>query len=161
MVVYNVTINITLVVFYTCLTMNKPLLFMAHKYTLLQHSYKDSATTAWKDCVTTNYIIKLYLPQIFSGASNSSKIGWLRNISRDFKQRPRTSASVICTVFPGRHPLAANKSKVMNKILKSALQSVELKLCTIAKEVTTRIYPVSELHKLQPDDKINLRIELL
>ena len=60
MVVYNVTINITLVVFYTCLIMNKSLLFMAHKYTLLQHSYKDSATTGWKDCVTTNCIIKLY-----------------------------------------------------------------------------------------------------
>ena len=45
-----------------------------------------------------------FIPQIFSGASSSSKIGWLRNISRDFKHNPRTSLSLIWTTFPGRHP---------------------------------------------------------
>jgi hypothetical protein len=46
----------------------------------------------------------IYIPQIFSGASNSKRIGWLRKISRDLIHKPRTSASVICTIFPGRHP---------------------------------------------------------
>jgi len=48
------------------------------------------------------------LPHIFRGASNSNSIGWLRNISRDFKHNALTSASVICTVLPGRHPLTAH-----------------------------------------------------
>lgn len=48
--------------------------------------------------------LPIYLPQIFSGASNSKRIGWLRKISRDLIHKPRTSASVICTIFPGRHP---------------------------------------------------------
>jgi len=36
-----------------------------------------------------------FIPQILSGASSSSKIGWLRKISRDFKHNPRTSPSLI------------------------------------------------------------------
>lgn len=54
------------------------------------------------------------LPQILSGASSSRRIGWLKKISRDFKQRPLTSASANCTVFPGRHPRTdhVNKSEV-------------------------------------------------
>lgn len=48
-----------------------------------------------------------YSPQILSGASSSSRMGWLRKISRDLMQRPRTSASVIWTIFPGRHPRTA------------------------------------------------------
>jgi hypothetical protein len=43
-------------------------------------------------------------PQILSGASSSSRTGCDRKISRDLRHRPRTSASVICTGFPGRHP---------------------------------------------------------
>lgn len=46
----------------------------------------------------------LYLPQIFSGASNSRRIGCDRNISRDFKHKPRISASVSWTFLPGRAP---------------------------------------------------------
>ena len=44
------------------------------------------------------------LPQIFKGASSSSRIGWLRNSSLDFKHSPRISFSVSCTFFPGRDP---------------------------------------------------------
>lgn len=49
-------------------------------------------------------IYKCGLPQILSGASSSNKIGCCKNISLDFKQSPRTSDSVIATIFPGRHP---------------------------------------------------------
>lgn len=31
-------------------------------------------------------------------------MGWLRNISRDFRHSPRISFSVSCTFFPGREP---------------------------------------------------------
>lgn len=41
-----------------------------------------------------NLINTEYVPQIFKGASNSSRIGCERNISRDFKQSPRISPSV-------------------------------------------------------------------
>ena len=44
------------------------------------------------------------LPQILRGASSSSRMGCWRKISRDLRQSPRTSDSVICTVFPGREP---------------------------------------------------------
>lgn len=44
------------------------------------------------------------IPQILSGASSSSSIGCCRNISLDLVQRPLTSDSDICTVFPGLHP---------------------------------------------------------
>lgn len=54
----------------------------------------------------------LILPQIFKGASNSSKMGWLRKISLDFKQRPRISDSVSCTFFPGLDPLTVKHSKL-------------------------------------------------
>ena len=57
--------------------------------------------------VEINISRTIFSPQIFKGASSSKRIGWLRNISLDFKHKPRTSDSVICTVFPGRHPLAA------------------------------------------------------
>lgn len=45
-----------------------------------------------------------YLPQIFSGASSSSRIGWLRKISRDFKHNPRTSFSLKWTFLFGLAP---------------------------------------------------------
>lgn len=51
----------------------------------------------------------LHLPHIFNGASNSNNIGWLRNISRDFKQRPRISDSVSWTFFPGLDPRTTKK----------------------------------------------------
>lgn len=50
-----------------------------------------------------------FSPHILSGASSSSRIGWLRKISLDLMQSPRTSASVICTIFPGRHPRTAKQ----------------------------------------------------
>lgn len=50
----------------------------------------------------------MYSPQIFKGASNSNKIGCCKNISRDFKQSPLTSASDICTCLPGLFPLTVN-----------------------------------------------------
>lgn len=51
------------------------------------------------------------LPQILRGASSSSRIGWLRKISRDLRQRPRISFSVSCTFFPGREPLTERENK--------------------------------------------------
>ena len=47
---------------------------------------------------------EIVLPQIFSGASSSRRIGWLRKISRDLMQSPRISASVSWTFLPGREP---------------------------------------------------------
>jgi hypothetical protein len=44
------------------------------------------------------------LPHILSGASNSSKIGWLRNISLDLTHKLLISASVNWTFFPGLDP---------------------------------------------------------
>lgn len=52
-----------------------------------------------------------YLPQILRGASSSRRMGWLRKISRDFRHRPLTSASVIWTILPGLHPLTGIKIK--------------------------------------------------
>ncbi len=40
-----------------------------------------------------------HLPHIFMGASNSSNIGWLMNISRDFRHKLLTSFSVKWTVL--------------------------------------------------------------
>lgn len=48
------------------------------------------------------------LPQIFNGASNSSRMGCERNISRDFMHRPLISFSVSCTFLPGFEPRTAN-----------------------------------------------------
>ena len=45
-----------------------------------------------------------FLPQIFRGASSSSKIGWDRKISLDFRHRPLISFSESCTFLPGREP---------------------------------------------------------
>ena len=50
----------------------------------------------------------MYIPQIFSGSSNSRRIGWERNISRLFKHRPRISLSVNWTFFPGLEPRTAD-----------------------------------------------------
>lgn len=64
-------------------------------------------------------IIYLYInsPHIFKGASSSNKIGWLRKISLDFKQRPRISPSVNCTFFPGREPRTESyNNKILDKI---------------------------------------------
>lgn len=52
-----------------------------------------------------------YSPQIFSGASNSSRIGCERKISRDFRQSPRISDSVSWTFLPGREPRTARESE--------------------------------------------------
>lgn len=48
-------------------------------------------------------------PQIFSGASSSRRMGWLRKISLDFRHRPRISPSVSWTFFPGREPLTGRQ----------------------------------------------------
>ena len=45
-----------------------------------------------------------YLPHIFSGASSSRRIGWLRKSSLDLRHSPLTSDSVKFTVLPGLHP---------------------------------------------------------
>lgn len=52
-------------------------------------------------------------PQIFRGASSSSRMGWLRKISLDLMHRPRTSASVIWTIFPGRLPRTGKEENVL------------------------------------------------
>lgn len=46
----------------------------------------------------------MYSPQIFNGASSSRSIGCDKNISRDFKQRPRISPSDNWTFLPGLAP---------------------------------------------------------
>ena len=43
-------------------------------------------------------------PQIFIGASSSSRMGWLMKISLAFVHRNRISASPSWTCFPGRFP---------------------------------------------------------
>lgn len=48
-------------------------------------------------------LVLINLPQMLNGASSSNKIGCCKNISRDFRHKPRTSCSVIWTDFPGRH----------------------------------------------------------
>lgn len=50
-----------------------------------------------------------YSPQIFKGASSSSRMGCERKISRDFKHNPRISDSVSWTFFPGLEPRTKNK----------------------------------------------------
>lgn len=64
------------------------------------------------------------LPQILSGASSSSRIGWLRKISRDLMQRPRTSASVIWTILPGRHPRTGGRTRRSGEQVKTDAWSV-------------------------------------
>lgn len=51
-----------------------------------------------------------YLPHIFSGASSSSRIGWLRKISLDFKHSPLISFSWSWTFLPGFDPLTVGRS---------------------------------------------------
>lgn len=51
------------------------------------------------------------LPHIFRGASNSNKIGCDKNISRDFKHKPRISLSDSWTFLPGLAPRTANINK--------------------------------------------------
>lgn len=53
---------------------------------------------------------KAILPQILSGASSSSSIGWLRKISRDFRHNPRISFSVNWTFLPGLEPFTKTKT---------------------------------------------------
>ena len=55
---------------------------------------------------------KKTLPHILRGASNSSRIGWLRKSSLDLRHRPRISASVNCTFLPGRVPRTENKRQI-------------------------------------------------
>lgn len=61
--------------------------------------------------MTQNGSRNVHWPQIFRGASSSNRMGWLRKISLDLMQRPRTSASVIWTIFPGRHPRTGEERK--------------------------------------------------
>ena len=49
------------------------------------------------------------LPQIFNGASSSSKMGCDKNISLDLRHNPLISFSESCTFFPGREPRTENK----------------------------------------------------
>lgn len=68
-----------------------------------------------------------FLPQIFKGASNSSKIGYDAKISFDFKQSPRTSDSVKFTIFPGFYPFTESSFW----IIPSTSRSIFLPLSTI------------------------------
>lgn len=51
------------------------------------------------------------IPQILSGASSSKRMGWLRNISRDFMHRLLISVSVSWTFFPGLDPRTGVQQK--------------------------------------------------
>lgn len=53
------------------------------------------------------YAYTSHLPQILRGASSSSRMGWLRKISLDFRHNPRISFSCSCTFLPGFAPLTA------------------------------------------------------
>jgi hypothetical protein len=55
----------------------------------------------YKQNIYSKFKNSYYLPQIFNGASSSSRIGWLRKSSRDFKHKPRISVSANCTFLPG------------------------------------------------------------
>lgn len=57
MFVYNVTINIILVIFYTCIIIIT--VYGSEVYTQSRSTVIKTATTGWKDSVTTNCIIKL------------------------------------------------------------------------------------------------------
>ena len=52
-----------------------------------------------------------YSPHIFSGASSSSRIGWLRKISLDFKHSPLISFSWSWTFLPGFDPRTVGRSQ--------------------------------------------------
>lgn len=52
-----------------------------------------------------------HLPHIFSGASSSSRIGWLRKISLDFKHSPLISFSWSWTFLPGFDPLTVGRNQ--------------------------------------------------
>ena len=52
-------------------------------------------------------------PHILSGASSSSRMGWLRKSSRDFKHRPRISFSASCTFLPGFELRTSSKRAMM------------------------------------------------
>lgn len=69
------------------------------------------------------FSLEIYIPQILNGASSSSKIGCCKKISRDFKHRPLTSCSVICTDLPGRH-LRTGRSNVME-----TMETIETIFC--------------------------------
>ena len=58
---------------------------------------------------------RVYSPQILSGASSSRRIGWLKNISRDFRHSPLISASVSCTFFPGLEPRTERQEIFQNR----------------------------------------------
>lgn len=59
-----------------------------------------------------------YSPQIFSGASSSSRIGWLRKISLDFKHNPLISFSWSWTFLPGFDPRTVRRSQ--KSVIKSS-----------------------------------------
>lgn len=62
------------------------------------------------------------LPQILNGASSSSNIGCCKNISRDFKHKPLTSCSVICTDLPGRHLRTVDIGEIDEMCAKTKIQ---------------------------------------
>lgn len=66
----------------------------------------------WSDCNS----FTLNLPHIFSGASSSRRIGWLKKISRDFRQRFLISLSVNCTFLPGLLPRTRQRGKKGSQI---------------------------------------------
>ena len=66
------------------------------------------------------------LPHIFRGASSSRRMGCCRKISRDLRHRPRTSDSLICTVFPGREPRTEKKITIGIQISLSSARCVQL-----------------------------------
>lgn len=62
--------------------------------------------------------IKFNSPQIFSGASNSSRIGCDKNISRDLRHRFRMSTSLSWTFFPGLAPRTAKLRREKHTIIR-------------------------------------------
>lgn len=80
-------------------------------YTCDVHLYTTKRTSAW-----TISRCNVNSPQIFSGASNSNKIGCDRNISRDFRQRFRMSTSLSCTFFPGLAPRTSSSFDIIRSI---------------------------------------------
>lgn len=94
-------------------------------------------------------------PQILSGASSSSSTGCERKISRDLRQRPRTSASVICTGFPGRHPRTSSNLviKLSTSNSTSAIFSQLLKKTRSARSATNMTSAHSCVSRAKPSHR--------
>lgn len=90
-----------------------------HQLIIEKNNFQNSFNELlmWWKLRKQTYMKSIDSPHILRGASSSSRIGWLRNISLDLRHKPLTSASANWTVFPGRQPrtIIAIKIIIMRK----------------------------------------------